>query len=102
MSSYGSIDNGFLQALITADPEQVLLKYLRNASVELRELAALQGYSEAFRLKAIKLLNQDSLETLQRIAENSDSEEGQAAQNRLKQLQSPLHKVKNFLGRFGK
>jgi hypothetical protein len=92
-----------LQELITSDPEQVLLKQLHTADIELRELAALQGYSLSLRLNAIKLLHKDSINTLQRIVEyHPDSKEAQAAQSRLKQLQSPPHKMKKFIGRFRK
>lgn len=93
-----------LQSLITSDPEEVLLAYLSSSpNIELRELAALQGYSQSFRLKAIELLNNNSSYTLERIAEhNPDSKEAQAAQNRLKKLQSLRHKAKSLFIRFSK
>lgn len=103
MSTNELTQSELLKALITSDPEQVILKQLRTADIELRELAALQGYSLSFRLKAIALLDQDSSNALQRIVEyNPETEEALAAQDRLKQLQSPLHKMKKFINRFSK
>lgn len=100
MSANDPLDS-LLRKLITEDPEQVLLIQLRSADSELREMAALQGYSLSLRLRAIKLLNEDSSNTLQRIAEsNPDSEEAQTAQDRLKQFHSPLYKVKTLLAGF--
>lgn len=101
MSANSLTQTDLLKTFITSDPEKVLLKQLHTADSELRELAALHGYSPSLRLKAIKLLHKDSNAVLQRIVEsNPDSEEAQAAQNRLKQLQSPLHKMKKFINRF--
>lgn len=103
MSNQDVFPTELLKTLITSDPEQVLLKQLHSADIELRELAALHGYSLSLRLKAIKLLHQDSSGVLQGIIENNpDTEEAQAAQHRLKQFKSPLHKMKKFIGRFTK
>jgi hypothetical protein len=73
--------------LVTENPEKVLLKHLHEASVYLKELAALRAYHPSVRLHAIQLLNKNSAEVLNQIIENNENPElGLAAKARLEQL----------------
>lgn len=73
--------------LFTDNPEKVLISQLNQASVYLRELAALRAYYPSTRLHAIKLLDQKSVSILnQIIAKEPDSEFGQAARQRLERM----------------
>lgn len=73
--------------LVTENPEKVLLKHLHEASVYLKELAALRAYHPSVRLHAIKLLNKHSEKVLNQIIEKEpESDIGQAAKYRLEHL----------------
>ena len=81
---YGNL----LRDLFTGDPERVILKQLREANAYLRELAALRAHFDSVRLQAIKLLEAGSIPVLERIIEqDSDSDIGNAAQQRISELQ---------------
>lgn len=73
--------------LVTENPEKVLLKHLHEASVYLKELAALRAYHPSVRLYAIQLLNKNSVDVLSQIIEkNANPELSHAAKARLDQL----------------
>lgn len=73
--------------LFTENPEKVILKQLGQASVYLRELAALRAHYPSVRLHAINLLDQRSISVLQQLAaKEPDSEFGQTARHRLDQI----------------
>jgi hypothetical protein len=73
--------------LVTENPEKVLLKHLHEASVYLKELAALRAFHPSVRLHAIQLLNKHSETVLNQIIEREpDSEIGQAAKFRLEHI----------------
>lgn len=73
--------------LFTDDPERILLRLVNESSPYLRELAALRAHFPAVRLQAIELLNQISLETLERICQKEpDSPFAEAARKRIEQL----------------
>jgi len=73
--------------LLTADPEQVILKLLNDTNTYLTELAALWAHYPAVRLKAIGLLEKSSQPVLQQIVQKEpDSEFGAAAKARLAQI----------------
>jgi len=75
--------------LFTGDPEKVMLKTLQSASTYLQELAALRAHYDSVRQAAIRLLNKESLNVLQRIAEQeSDSDMGAAARQRIAELEN--------------
>lgn len=73
--------------LLTADPEQVILRLLNDTNAYLTELAALRAHYAAVRLKAIGLLEKSSQPVLQQIVQKEpDSEFGAAAKARLAQI----------------
>lgn len=73
--------------LLTEDPEKVILRLLNGASGYLTELAALRAHHASVRLRAIALLEKNSLPVLKQIAQNEpDSEFGLAAKARLAQI----------------
>jgi hypothetical protein len=79
--------DNLVRDLFTEDPERILLRLVNESSPYLRELAALRAHFPAVRLQAIELLNQKSLETLERICQQEpDSPFAEAARNRIEQL----------------
>jgi hypothetical protein len=73
--------------LFTENPEQVILKQLHNASVYLRELAALRAYHASVRLHAIGLLDRTSESVLKQIIDKEPgSDFAMAAAYRLEHL----------------
>jgi hypothetical protein len=79
--------DNLVRDLFTDDPERILLKLVNESSAYLRELAALRASYPAVRLRAIDLLNHESLETLERICQKEpDSPFGLAARKRIEQL----------------
>ena len=93
---YGNL----LRDLFTSNPESILIQQLQNATPYLRELAALSGFYPSLRLKAIELLEQESLSVLEQlIAQQNPPEITHAAQQRLEFLQTPHHPVKDFFNR---
>ncbi len=82
---YGNLQ----RELFTGDPEKVMLKQLRNATVYLRELAALHAHYDSVRKQAIELLDKKSISVLERvIAAEDDNEIGSAAKQRLQALEN--------------
>lgn len=80
---YGNL----VRDLFTDDPEKVILKQLHDANRYLRELAALRAHYPSVRLKAIELLDGDSLSILERIIDQDpESDSGHAAKNKLLSL----------------
>jgi len=76
-----------IRELFTENPEKVIAKQLNQASVYLRELAALRAYYPSLRLQAINLLDQKSIAVLQQIiAKEPESEFGKTARLRLESL----------------
>lgn len=74
--------------LLTEDPERVILKLLNGTSPYLTELAALNAHHASVRLRAIELLDHNSVAVLQQIVDKqAGSEFAAAAQARLAQLQ---------------
>jgi uncharacterized membrane protein YccC len=79
--------DNLVRDLFTGDPERVLLRLVNESNAYLRELAALRAHYPAVRLQAIALLNDKSLETLERISEKEpDTAFGMAARQRIEQL----------------
>lgn len=79
--------DSLVRDLFTADPERILLKLLNESSAYLRELAALRAHYPTVRLQAIAVLNEKSLDTLERIYQKEpDSSFGAAARQRIEQL----------------
>ena len=77
-----------VKALFTENPEQVLLRQLKQSSAYLRELAALNAHYPALRIRAISLLDSKSLGTLERLVKKEgDTEFGLAALHRIEALQ---------------
>jgi hypothetical protein len=89
---YGNL----MRDLFTEDPERVMLKQLQEASVYLRELAALRAHYPSVRCHAIELLDNKSLAVLEKIGkEEPGTPCGSVALNRIGQL-------KNDTGLLGK
>ncbi len=75
-----------VRELFTGDPEKLMLHELREASVYLRELAALRAHYVSVRLAAIALLEASSMSVLQRIVDKAEDEIAPAASARLQKL----------------
>lgn len=89
---YGNL----VRDLLTDDPEKVILKQLNTANTYLKELAALNAHYESVRLKAITLLEKDSLKILQGIVDKeAETEVGIAAAQQIEEL----GKDKGILGK---
>ncbi len=79
--------DNLVRDLFTGDPERILLRLLNESNAYLRELAALGAHDPVVRLHAIALLNEKSLDTLERISQKEpDSAFGAAARQRIEQL----------------
>jgi hypothetical protein len=79
--------DNLVRDLFTGDPERILLRLLNESNAYLRELAALRAHYPCVRLQAIALLNDKSLDTLERICQKEpDSAFGVAALQRIEQL----------------
>lgn len=82
---YGNL----VRDLFTSDPEKVMLKQLKETSVYLRELAALNAHYTSVRKQAIESLEKDSIPMLQRIIEKEpESEISRDALRRIEYLNS--------------
>lgn len=89
---YGNL----VRDLFTDDPERVILRQLQEANAYLRELAALRAHYPSVRCRAIELLDDKSLATLEKIIRvEPDSQFGLAAKKRIEQLQNDT----GFLGK---
>ncbi|BCG65545.1 MAG: hypothetical protein methR_P3390 [Methyloprofundus sp.] len=75
-----------VRELFTSDPEKLMLHELREASVYLRELAALRAHYVSVRLAAIALLEEPSISVLQRIVAKAEDGIAPAASARLQKL----------------
>jgi len=76
-----------LRELFTSDPEELMLHELREASVYLRELAALRAHYLSVRLAAVDLLEESSARVLQQIIDKEpDSEVGIAAVEKIQKI----------------
>lgn len=79
--------DNLVRDLFTGDPERILLRLLNESNAYLRELAALSAHYPSVRLQAIALLNDKSLDTLERICQKEpDNAFGVAALQRIEQL----------------
>jgi hypothetical protein len=79
--------DNLVRDLLTSDPERILLRLLNESNAYLRELAALRAHYPAVRLHAIALLNDKSLDTLERISQKEpESPFAAAARQRIEQL----------------
>lgn len=77
---YGNL----VRDLFTEDPETVIMKLLDDSNRYLRELAALRAHYPAVRLRAIGLLDGDSVSVLKRIIDKqADATMAKAALARL-------------------
>lgn len=80
---YGNL----MRDLFTDNPERVMLRQLNEASVYLRELAALRAHYPSVRLRAIELLNMKSLSILEKLSQDEpDSQFCIAAKKRIEEL----------------
>ena len=79
--------DNLVRDLFTDDPKRILLRLLNESNAYLRELAALRAHDPDVRLRAIALLNDKSLDTLESISQKEpDSPFGAAARQRIEQL----------------
>lgn len=79
--------DNLVRDLFTSDPKRILLRLLNESNAYLRELAALRAHDPDVRLRAIALLNDKSLDTLESISQKEpDSPFGAAARQRIEQL----------------
>ena len=79
--------DNLVRDLFTSDPERIMLRLLNESNAYLRELAALRAHYPVVRLRAIALLNDKSLDTLERICQKEpESPFGAAARQRIEQL----------------
>ncbi len=80
---YGNL----MRDLFTGDPEKVMLKQLNQANTYLTELAALNAHYDTVRVRAISLLDKQSLSVLQRIIDKeANNKIGQCAVKRIETL----------------
>ena len=79
--------DNLVRDLFTDDPKRILLRLLNESNAYLRELAALRAHDPDVRLRAIALLNDKSLDTLESISQKEPgSPFGAAARQRIEQL----------------